>query len=401
MANTKVSLLRKCKTNDGWRYYPVAISTNGKVKPNAVLIDGVEHTFPVGHYVLRSYAGSKTVWTRVKGGSTEANDALKQASKRANAVAVAEDAGVQVVVDPQRKALRKEWSSFVLAAIDRESFEAAEMYARTLNEWLYDCCTKSYADELTREDITKHNRHLRARGASARTVHNRHVHVRSFLVYLGLDAKALCGKAPKVEKTLPEIFEPVPLAKFFASLTSEYDRLLYTLLLQTGLRDKEARHLERVDISTAQCTLKVVSKPRYKHKIKDAEERELPLSDELVAMLQAYLSQLPSSYRLVFGRDKGKRDAPNSSMLYDLKILAREAGVLCGTCEQCVSGTGCERWFLHKFRATYCTTLLRDGRDIVTVQKMMGHSDLASTLRYVRPAEAPLVRERMNAIKWY
>jgi integrase len=401
MANTKVSLLRKCKTVEGWRYYPVAMSANGKVKPNKVLIDGVEHMFPVGHYVLRSYAGSKTVWTRVKGGSTEANDALRRASKRANAVAVAEDAGIQVIADPQRKLLRKEWSNFVLAAMDRESFESAENYARTLNDWLYCCCTKTYADELIQEDITKHHRYLRARGASPRTVRNRHMYLRSFLLYLGLDAKALCGKAPKVDKTLPEIFEREPLARFFASLTTDYDRLLYNLLLQTGLRDKEARHLEWVDISYAQCTLKVVSKPRYKHKIKDAEERELPLTGELVAMLQAYGSQLPPSYRLVFGRDKGKRDAPNSSMLYNLKILAREAGVLCGTCEQCFAGTGCERWFLHKFRATYCTTLLRDGMDIVTVQKMMGHSDLASTLRYVRPAEASLVRERMNTITWY
>jgi hypothetical protein len=36
---------------------------------------------------------------------------------------------------------------------------------------------------------------------------------------------------------------------------------------------------------------------------------------------------------------------------------------------------------------TYCTQLLRSGLDLRTVQQMMGHSDIASTMRYLRPQE--------------
>src|SRR5258708_3640044 len=86
MANRRVSLYRKCKTPDGWRRYQVAMSANGKVKPNAVIVDGKEAVFAVGHYELRSFEGSKTKWTRVKGNATEALAELKQAQKRANAV---------------------------------------------------------------------------------------------------------------------------------------------------------------------------------------------------------------------------------------------------------------------------------------------------------------------------
>jgi len=46
--------MRKCKTPDGWRYYPIAMSANGKVKPDAVLVDGTEVKHPVGHDELRS-----------------------------------------------------------------------------------------------------------------------------------------------------------------------------------------------------------------------------------------------------------------------------------------------------------------------------------------------------------
>ena len=41
------------------------MSANGKVKPDTVVVAGVEVTYPVGHYEIRSYVGSRLVWTRV------------------------------------------------------------------------------------------------------------------------------------------------------------------------------------------------------------------------------------------------------------------------------------------------------------------------------------------------
>jgi site-specific recombinase XerD len=38
---------------------------------------------------------------------------------------------------------------------------------------------------------------------------------------------------------------------------------------------------------------------------------------------------------------------------------------------------------LHSFRRTYATTLLRKGVDIRTVQMLLGHSDIESTMRYL------------------
>ena len=46
MANKKVALVRKCKTPGGWRRYPVVMSANGKVKPDAVTVDGLEAILP-------------------------------------------------------------------------------------------------------------------------------------------------------------------------------------------------------------------------------------------------------------------------------------------------------------------------------------------------------------------
>jgi integrase len=400
VANTTVTLLRKCKTPEGWRYYPVVMSANGKVKPNTVVVDGIEVAYPVGHYVLRSYAGDKIIWTRVKGGATEALEELRVAQKRANAVAVAASAGVQVVLDPQRVSLRKAVDTYIKEVRSRKALVAAAAYEFTLNEFL-DGCSKTYADELAPEDITKFHGQMQRRGLTDRTVHNRHQHIRSFLLYLELDAKKIAGKAPRITKTMPEIYEPEDLVAFFASLTTLFDKLLFTLLLQSGLREQEAVYLEWIDISYDRKTLQVRSKPRYKHTIKDYEERELTLSKKLIAHLRAYRKQIPEEYRLVFGRQGGRLDQPDSHFLRRLKVLVRDAGLNCDVCKPCVENGECEKWFLHKFRATYATTLLRSGLDLSTVQGLMGHKDLASTMRYLRPASTAQVQDHVDAVKWY
>jgi integrase len=55
---------------------------------------------------------------------------------------------------------------------------------------------------------------------------------------------------------------------------------------------------------------------------------------------------------------------------------------------------------LHRFRRTYITMLLRSGLDLATVQRYAGHSDLASTMRYLRPESAVETQDRISAIVW-
>jgi len=63
--------------------------------------------------------------------------------------------------------------------------------------------------------------------------------------------------------------------------------------------------------------------------MKDHEERELPLSEELFDLLMQ-LRQKHLTSKLVFGTKNGK---PNTKLLQLVKRRARRAGLNCGNCD--------------------------------------------------------------------
>lgn len=395
MANRKVILLRYCKTEKGWRRYPVAIGRNGRIRPNYVLVDGQPRQYSEGHYELRSYKGSKPVYRNV---GTNAQDALQERDKEAQLL-VARDAavagGAVLLEEKGRILLSRRADTFVQSAGDRGATVAAAAYRLAIDEFL-SVTGKTYADQVTAEDIAAHHLALKKRGCGARTVHNRHMNVKAFLVDCGVSVAALGKSAPKYDKTLPEIYDPKELKTFFESISdSIYHTLIFDLLLKTGLREQEAMYLEWEDISFQTQTLTIHSKPALGFRIKDKEERSVPIPLDLIEKLKKY--QENSDNHFVIGT---RKDKPHTKLLRLLKGLVKKAELNCGRCEGCKSREECEKWFLHKFRATYCTQLLRSGLDLRTVQGMMGHSDIASTMRYLRPQEDAHTQSKINSIEW-
>ena len=95
VANSKVSLVRRVKTDAGWRYYPVAYGANGKLKPGVVIAEGEEVKYPAGHYALRYYQGARLIFEALKGASpaeAEAKRIVK--ASRMSAMIVAREAGI-------------------------------------------------------------------------------------------------------------------------------------------------------------------------------------------------------------------------------------------------------------------------------------------------------------------
>ena len=56
------------------------------------------------------------------------------------------------------------------------------------------------------------------------------------------------------------------------------------------------------------------------------------------------------------------------------------------------------KFWLQKFRATFATRCLWAGVDLRTVQQWLGHSDMESTMRYLKPSRSQRVRDKVNEI---
>jgi integrase/recombinase XerD len=85
---------------------------------------------------------------------------------------------------------------------------------------------------------------------------------------------------------------------------------------------------------------------------------------------------------LLFPTDSG---LPKMDFLHCLKACARRAGL------------DEPEFRLHKFRATFATWHLQNGVGLRTMMLWMGHSDIESTMRYLKPARNQAVRDKANS----
>jgi integrase len=400
MANTNVTLLWRCKTDAGWRRYPALFAKNGRPRPGVVVVNGDELAYPVGRFQLRYYEGSHQLYEDAGENPTDAMHAQKRLELNLMARAAAEDAGVKIEENsPKRRVLLKEFEKFITDVEDRGKKEAAAVYGLAGREFL-GCIAKTFVDELSREDLIRYQRKLRDDGYSDRTIFNRDSNVRAFLIWLGLEPKKLAPK-PQYEESVPVDYKPAELKAFF---TSEALRkkpklaLAFEILLKTGLREQEAIYLEWSNVDLERGKLLVRSNPRFGFKVKDKEQRAIPIERDLLPKLKKWHKEHPKD-RLVMGATE---DKPHSHLLRALKQLVNRAELECGICDGCrrKKNPECENWYLHKFRATYITRLLRGGMDLRTVMKYSGHSDLESVQRYLSPADDESARGVVNSVRW-
>jgi integrase/recombinase XerD len=176
-------------------------------------------------------------------------------------------------------------------------------------------------------------------------------------------------------KRRPPTYGQEELDKLLAACDVE-ERAMFATLLLTGLRKDELAHLTWDDVDLKKEAIRIRAKEGFTPK--DYEEREIPLPPDLVATLRT----LPRTSTWVFASRTGNRFGRNE-MLRRLKAIAERAGVKHAT--------------LHKFRHTYATRLLERGADIVTVQHLLGHSDLDTTRKYLSPDDT-LKRQAVNRL---
>jgi integrase len=391
MATTKtITLCWYAKVGETWRYFPALFEDfHGmqQARYGWVMDRGELKEYPQGRYVLRSYIAGKKVYQPVE--SSNPRDAVLALQK-----------AKRFAIGPAKKNpltfTKTAAAAYIKDCESRQAFEAKEQARLVLDEFLALPLSRSIFNvrSITREHIYAFHKALRDRGMSPRTIANKDARLRSWLKFCKADLSFLPPK-PKFEETLPTIYSPSEV-KSILEAADPYMGIAIRLGLMLGLREQEIMYAEWDDIDWHQSVYRVQGKPRLGFAVKDSAQRLIPIPTELLTRLKEW-QETRKGTTLIVGNDQ---DKPEGHLLRKLKQLARGAELNCGKCDGCLRKTPeCEQWFLHKFRATFCTRMLRQT-DAKTVQALAGHSDLNTTLAYLVPASGKELQAHANAINW-
>lgn len=384
MPNTQskeVNLTKRIQTSKGLRYCPVVLSPNGRVKPDQVMVNGQQERHPEGAYYLEWRENGRRV--RLSVGKDAQDAAARRLRKEAELNAV--NNGVSVVPESGENGHRS------LTAAVAEFLEETKLtkkpktlaaYSTSL-VYFQESCSKLYLEDIERRDLLKFSAFLRDNKEQApRSCWNKFANVMSFLKTNGIRGLVKKNDWPRYTEEEPEMYEQAELDDLFKACDME-ERLWFEFFLMTGMREQEVMHTYWSDVNFTASTVRVSHKPDRGWTPKAYKEREIPIPAKLVKGLKVWKAKSDKTFGLVFPTAGCK---PKLDFLDCLKSVAERAKLNPGN------------FWLHKFRSTFATRCLWANVDLRTVQQWLGHSDMESTMRYLKPSRSQQVREKVNEI---
>jgi integrase len=375
MANRRCSVWVYRKTDKGWRYQKPVYARNNKIKPE-----------PGVTYYIRWRVGSKMVWRKC----SSAADAVLACDRQEAFL----NAHAHGLLPSQQADNTPVMISYCLEPWLVEyqlshKLESYNLMKQTLYEFfghwdeqgrrIRGFCESNIVAQVRRVDLLRYKAWLIEKGRSARTAANKMMRVNQFIrsiLELPEGKGRVTVKDGKFVEMEPTVFNDDELKTFFECCNGFHFAVFKTYLM-AGLRKAELENLEWSDVDFDVCTVKV--SPKTDFTPKDYEQRSIEVPDELLNILK----ELPRRGTLVFANTEGHKYTHSWD---DAKKIGKKARV-----EDCHP---------HRFRATYATRLLQNSVDLKTVQKLLGHKNLESTMRYLAKAESPKVRAKVNAVKF-
>jgi integrase/recombinase XerD len=381
MANRQVNLTKRVQTPDGWRYCRVVLSANGRVKPDAVFINGQQEHHSEGAYYLEWREGAKRV--RLSVGKDAADAGTRRLRKEAELNAV--NNGVTVVPkdgDNGHGSVAAAVAEYLEETKLSKKPKTVAAYGTALAYFVVSC-PKLFLEDIERRDLLKFCAFLRdEKEQSPRSVYNKFENLMTFLKAQGIRGLVNKNDWPRFVEEEPEVYEKEELDTLFAKCSAE-ERLWYEFFLMTGMREQEVMHTYWTDVNLTSHTVRVSHKPDRGWTPKAYKEREIPIPAKLVRNLKTLKAKSDKKCGLVFPTAGCK---PKLDFLDCLKAIVKRAEL---------NPNG---FWLHKFRATFATWSLWAGVDLRTVQQWLGHSDMESTMRYLKPSRSQETREKVNEI---
>lgn len=223
-------------------------------------------------------------------------------------------------------------------------------------------------DELTIEDINNFQLHLTKERKVAWATFNVYVVAirHFFLITLKRDWKIAFIPYQKTGRKLPEIFSAAELSALFKSVSNIKHLTILMAIYSAGLRVSEAVHLRVSDIDSRRMVIRV-------NQGKGLKDRYVPLSEALLPFLRQYWKIDRPTDWLFQGQDP-KKPLTQESVGLVFRKAKKAAGIT-------------KKVTVHSLRHSFASHLMEKGVDIRTIQQLLGHRSLSSTMIYTHVAK--------------
>ncbi len=359
-------------------------------------------------YIRPTRADNSQPWVKLDAEVFDVAKAERDKKERGEVIAAENGAGRVLVADAINN---------FLDVKKRKNASTVENYTFILNEFLQQTSAK-YIDQVDRKVLDAYVTWLEdEKDAAPKTINNKVMVVVFMLKEAGVVApyKIVKDLLPTVEEEIAEPYSEKDLKKLFAEM-DEAETCRYTFFLMTACREKEVAHARWTDL-----VLKgglphfVVQAKKFKYSDgstgefspKSHERREIPITRELVDMLQKCKKESKSEW--IFPNEAGD---PEGHFLRKFKKIAFRAGMNCGKCvttrsegrftktkveKNCATySEGCSLHYLHRLRKTRATFWHTHEITLRTIQAYLGHADLKTTQKYLGVQDAAEVESKIN-----
>ena len=236
-------------------------------------------------------------------------------------------------------------------------------------------------------DISAYIDHMLNEGMSPQTINSNLFRIRGFYGYLHydkglqIDNPVRKGIGLRLPKPLPLYLRDEDVDKFFSVIKKPRDRAMFRIMLRCGLRVQETADLtmDAIDMKTQHLIV---------YYGKGGKGRLVYLSNDAKEALSRYLRRRSGSRaKKIFLVEKGTykgRPLSVRGIRKRMEYYAKKSGV---------------KISCHRLRHTMATQLVNVDTNLVTIQSLLGHSNITTTERYSKIHSTKRKRDYFRAME--
>ncbi|MEO6539447.1 MAG: tyrosine-type recombinase/integrase, partial [Ferruginibacter sp.] len=224
---------------------------------------------------------------------------------------------------------------------------------------------KKPVDELHTDDLKRYMVYImKELGITENSAHSRLNAIKFYFEQvLGREKFFFEIPRPKKALKLPKVISEEKIVSGILAVANLKHRTLLLLAYSAGLRVSEVISLKITDINSDRMQISV-------NHAKGKKDRVVTLSETILPILREYYTLFKPKTWLFEGQDRTEHYSSRSA-----QQVFKDAYKKLGIPPQCS---------FHSLRHSFATHLLENGTDISFIQKLLGHNDIKTTLRYTQ-----------------